>query len=241
MEREPLKHFEDIDTDYQEETRIVRDYFSFLYQSGRNAESPAFQEKKNEFLGLCERAEFIPKLGEIIKLEKMQVLGLPNSLFLSEKAWEKFLERTKDYKVVFGGNSEFKKLVEEKKSLALEFEKILGPRRIADYDHYAFCYEGEDLICVIVFNVGKNALDISYSFSSEDKPGAGLYTLREIINNYDNPDTPRTTTVDTLKRPLGLGNIGFEYVDIPIRDKVDAKNHPFENFYSRKSQYQQDT
>ncbi|MEI6499022.1 MAG: hypothetical protein WCO23_03595 [bacterium] len=202
---------------------IARKYFEFNFPINRKNE-----ENYDDWLQI--RQTFVRKVIKIPKIivdqiceeEKQRALNIPESTFMSDQAYDKFVKSTSDLQMSHTGTLEEMRASNPGALAeyfgAFDFENVEGPLKNAQFIIVSKMIDGKS------YEVGGTAYDITTGIRGERRayvifqkafnfPGLGLAMLNSLIERAEE-DNFSGIDLTTHKTPLGLGNIGFEYLPV---------------------------
>lgn len=193
-----------------EHQRVVGDTKEFIRE--RNSRAERFRTTflqtsldKNRTIAIIEKA-------------RCAAFKLPQSMFLSPEAFDKFEEEMAGYQFITGDTHEIRetlgKLPKNQAPLTDDERTDVGSR-------YAVAINDGKVVGTTSYEPKPGlGIEVSYQTGSREHPGAGLGLLRKIVEE-SRMEGAHYVILRTFRTPLGLGNLGFkpwtdaDYPEIP--------------------------
>lgn len=204
---------------------IARQHFEYFFPPTQKSE--AWSEERTKIRRDLEGAlETLPQgiADQICEEEKQRALNVPDSMFLSDQAFNRFMESTSEVQMVHIGN--LKELRDNDPGALAEYfgefnfrnvdnsplelaQFIIASKEIDGKNHEV----GGTAYRIETDRNGKKAAYVIFQ-RAFNFPGLGLGMLKNLIGRAKNDDFS-AIDLTTLKFPRGLGNLGFKYTPMP--------------------------
>jgi hypothetical protein len=194
-----IKTFQRLRGDYKAEE-------GYVASKDHREELQAINNTRDEFE---DRFKRLPQNEAIAITEqaRAEVYNLPDGMYLSPKAYERFLQQTSSYK-----------FIAQKKLGLLGHKADISP----ESEHFDFRGElGENIIALSADNIIIGATDVSeleenreslwigFQEGGKNNPGVGLAMLKKVIELAPQQGFKKIVLF-TNQRPAGLGNLDFK-------------------------------